>query len=60
MMWGVGAAAAVLLAVAAGLGDRRRRLRQDLDRIGLVDWRTVQMVALLAAMIMAGLGFHSG
>lgn len=58
MMWGVGAGAAVLLAVAAGLGDRRRRLRQDLDRVGVVDWRTVQMAALLAAMIMAGLGFH--
>lgn len=58
MMWGVGAGAAVLLAVAAGLGDRRRRLRQDLDRVGVVDWRTVQMAALLAAIIMAGLGFH--
>jgi hypothetical protein len=58
MMWGVGAGAAVLLAIAAGMGDRRRRLRQDLDRVGVVDWRTVQMAALLAAMIMAGLGFH--
>jgi hypothetical protein len=59
MMWGVGAGAAVLLAITAGLGDRRRRLRQDLDRVGVVDWRTVQMAALLAAMIMAGIGFHA-
>ncbi|WP_267393836.1 MULTISPECIES: hypothetical protein [unclassified Sphingomonas] len=59
MMWGVGAGAAVLLAIAAGMGDRRRWLRRDLDRVGVVDWRAVQMAALLAAMIMAGLGFHA-
>lgn len=48
-----------LLAVAAGFGDRRRRRRRDLDRVGWVDWPTVQMLALIALAISAGLAFKA-
>ncbi len=56
MFWA--AAAALLLALVAGLLDRRRRLRADPDRVGWVDWRTVQMAALLGAILLVSLGLH--
>jgi hypothetical protein len=56
MFWGAGAA--VIVALFAALRDRRRRLRDDLDRIGWVDWRTVQMAALLATILLVSLGLH--
>lgn len=56
MFWGAGAA--VLLALFAALRDRRRRLRDDLDRVGWVDWRNVQMAALLATILLVSLGLH--
>ena len=49
----------VLLALAAAFADRRRRLRADPDRVGLVDWRTVQMAALLATILLVSLGLHT-
>jgi hypothetical protein len=39
------------VALAAGLADHRRRRRADLDRIGWVDWPTVQMLALIGLAI---------
>ena len=52
----VAAGASIALAVVAGLGERRRRRRVDPDRVGLVDWRSVQMAALLAAATCISLG----
>jgi hypothetical protein len=48
----------LLLALVAAFADRRRRLRDDPDRVGWVDWRTVQMAAMLAAMVAVGLALH--
>jgi hypothetical protein len=50
--WGA-AVAALALAILAGVADWRRTRRTDLDRIGIVDWRTVQMFGLIVAA-MAG------
>ncbi|MCP3736451.1 hypothetical protein M9979_16410 [Sphingomonas sp. RP10(2022)] len=49
----------LLLALIAALADRRRRLRDDPDRVGWVDWRTVQMAALLATILLVSLGLHT-
>jgi len=54
-----GAAGAFALALAAAFADRRRRLRRDLDRIGVVDWRTVQMAAVLATLLLLSLALHT-
>ena len=47
--WWIATGVAVLIAVLAGVVDWRRTRRADLDRIGMVDWRTVQMFGLIAA-----------
>lgn len=46
------------LAVLAGIGDWRRRRRPDLNRIGIVDWPTLQVFALMAAAILASVAFN--
>ena len=50
--WGA-VAACVAVAIAAGVADWRRRRRADLDRVGPVHWPTVQMLALIAATVIA-------
>ena len=57
-MWGA-AGVLVAVAVAAGFGERRRRRRHDLDRVGWVDWPTVQMLALIALAITVALAAKS-
>ena len=51
--------ACLMIAVMAGVSDRARRLRDDPDRVGVVDWRSVQLFALMAAMICAGIAFKA-
>lgn len=50
--------AALLVAVIAGFGERKRKRRADMDRIGLVSWPFVQMMALLAALILTSVALH--
>lgn len=57
MFWGAGVGVAV--ALVAALADRRRRRRADPDRVGWVDWRTVQMAALLATILLVSIGLHT-
>jgi hypothetical protein len=54
----MGAGSILALAVFAGIGDWRRRRRRDLDRIGIIDWPTLQVVALMAAAILASVAFN--
>ncbi|MGN6376185.1 MAG: hypothetical protein ACTHMG_11605 [Sphingomonas sp.] len=42
--------ALLIVAIGAGIADWRRRRRADLDRIGIVHWPSVQMIALIAAV----------
>ncbi|RYE04551.1 MAG: hypothetical protein EOP61_00085 [Sphingomonadales bacterium] len=56
-LWtGVGIALAV--AVISGFGERRRKQRKDMDRIGLMPWPLIQVLALLIALILTSLALH--
>jgi len=46
------AASAGALAVAAGVAERRRSRRRDIDKVGWVPWPLVQVVALALAALM--------
>jgi hypothetical protein len=44
-------AGAVIVAGGSGWADHRRRQRRDPDRIGMIDWRTLQLAAIAVALI---------
>lgn len=46
------AASAGALAVAAGVAERRRSRRRDIDKVGWVPWTLVQVVAMALAALM--------
>jgi hypothetical protein len=56
-LW-TGVGLALLVAVIAGLGERKRKRRRDMDRIGLLPWPLIQVLALLAALILTSLALH--
>jgi hypothetical protein len=53
LWWTAGGALA--LAAFAALAEHRRSRRRDLDRVGLVPWNFIQIVAFLAAIVAAAL-----
>jgi hypothetical protein len=55
---GAVAAALAILALAAGIVDWRHRKRSNLDRVSLIDWRNVQVFALIATIIAAAVAFQ--
>ncbi len=59
LRWWIAAAAALGVAVLAGVADWRRKRRVDLDRIGMVDWRTVQMLGLIAAAMLGTVALNA-
>ena len=54
-----GAGAALALAVFAGFRDRQRKRRANLDKVGIIDWPAVQVLALIAAAILASIAYNS-
>lgn len=56
-LWG-SAAAAIVIAVASGFGEHRRRRRLDMDRVGFVPWTLLQVLAMLAAVILASVALN--
>ncbi|MCW3846104.1 hypothetical protein OF829_02565 [Sphingomonas sp. LB-2] len=57
-LW-IATVALLLLAVAAGLGEWRRRKRRDFDAVGFMPWALIQVVALIAAAGMAVLAMQN-
>jgi hypothetical protein len=53
-----GAAAALAVAVASGWAEHRRRRRRDLDRVGLISWPLVQILAMLSAVILVSVALN--
>ena len=58
--WWAAVAAALALAVLAGLGEwrRRRRRERSLDAVGWVPWRGLQVTAFFAALAFAIVALH--
>ncbi|MDB5698779.1 MAG: hypothetical protein JWN69_1583 [Alphaproteobacteria bacterium] len=52
MLW-TAAASAGAVSLTAGLAERRRARRRDIDRVGWVPWTLVQVIALALAAILA-------
>ena len=49
VLWtAVGSAA--LVAVFAGMADRRQKNRRDLDQVGIVPWTILQVIAVAVAI----------
>lgn len=47
------------LALFAGFRERQRKRRANLDKIGIIDWPAVQVLALIAAGILASIAYKS-
>lgn len=52
-------AGCALLALFGAWRQARRGRRRDLDAVGWIDWTTVQMAALIALAVLAGLAFKA-
>ncbi|MEO9129645.1 MAG: hypothetical protein ABI240_00400 [Sphingomonas sp.] len=54
-----GAGASLALALFAGFRERQRKRRVNLDKIGLIDWPAVQVLALIATAILVSIAYKS-
>jgi hypothetical protein len=52
--------ALLLLAVASGFAEHRRRNRIDMDRVGFLPWPLIQFLSLIGALMAASLALHLG
>jgi hypothetical protein len=46
-------------AVVAAVGERRRHRRDDPDRVGVLDWRSIQLFAILALLLCVSVALNS-
>ena len=54
MLW-TGAGIAMAVAVLAAVAEHRRSSRRDLDRVGIMPWNLIQVIAFLCATLAAAL-----
>ena len=54
-----GAAASLVLAMFAGVMERRRNRRQEYDEVGWMPWRGIQVAGFFAALACAILALHA-
>jgi amino acid transporter len=54
----VAVALALAVALLAGIADWRHRRRDDLDRVAWFDWRSVQVFALIGAIVAFSLAMN--
>lgn len=59
MLWGIAVSAAAV-ALIAGLADRRRTRRHNLDRAGWVPWPLVLITALIVGTAAAAIALKGG
>lgn len=50
----------VAIAVGSGVAEYRRKNRRNIDRVGIMPWTTVQVIAVIGAAMMALYGFKMG
>jgi hypothetical protein len=53
--WGWASLIGLVIAGIAAYAERRRSARTDLERVGIVPWTLVMVMALLLAVVGAGL-----
>lgn len=58
LLAGIGSLVAV--AVGSGVAEYRRKNRRDIDRVGIMPWTTVQVIAVIGAAMLALYGFKMG
>ncbi|VXC58498.1 conserved hypothetical protein [Sphingomonas sp. AX6] len=58
LLAGIGSLVAV--AVGSGVAEYRRKNRRNIDRVGIMPWTTVQVIAVIGAAMMALYGFKMG
>jgi hypothetical protein len=49
----------ILLALMAAFAEHRRKHRRDLDKVGLMPWNFIQVIAFLGAVIAAVLALKA-
>jgi hypothetical protein len=53
--WAIAGAIAALVALIAGLAERRRMNRKDIEKVGFMPWPLIMMMSLLLAVVAIGL-----
>ena len=53
------AGAALAVVAIGGLADWRNRRRRNIDRVAILPWPLIQVMALLAAIILAALAINA-
>jgi hypothetical protein len=59
MLWWWFAGIAMAVAILAAFAEHRRTRRRDLDRVGIMPWNFIQLMAFLSAILAVALALRS-